>query len=57
MKRLDFLAFSDIKFDVMLMKIPYNWSLDDMQNTLRFDLISESPSFVVLGCGDDIKKL
>jgi N6-adenosine-specific RNA methylase IME4 len=57
MKRLDFLAFSDIKFDVMIMKIPYNWSLDDMQNTLRFDLISESPSFVVLGCGDDIKKL
>ena len=29
-KSLDFLAFSDIKFDVMLLKIPYSWSLDDL---------------------------
>ena len=51
LKSLDFLQFSDIKFDVMLLKIS-DWSLDSLQNSLRFDLISDSPSFIVLGCGN-----
>ena len=57
LKTFDFLQFSDIKFDVMVMKLPFTWSLDSLQNSIRLDLISESPSFVVLGCGGAIKNL
>jgi hypothetical protein len=56
-ENVNFMEFSDIKFDVIVLKIPLmndKWGIDQMLNTIRLDFISESPSFVVLGCGSSI---
>ena len=47
----------DKQFDVIVLKLPIGnpkWSLDEYQNTLRLDLLAESPSFVIVGCGSTI---
>lgn len=33
------------------------WSMDDFQNSLRMDLLAESPSFILVGCGSTIQGL
>ena len=54
---VNFMDFSDIKFDVIVLKIPFenkDWGIDQMLNTIRLDFISDSPSFIVVGCGSNI---
>lgn len=56
MRQLDFMQFD--KFDVMVLKLPLeDWNLDELQNCMRMDLLADSPSFIVLGCGGSIKGL
>ena len=57
MQDLNFLMLSDIKFDVIVLKLPQDASFDVMQNTMRMDLIADSPSFLVIGCGSTLKGL
>ena len=48
------------QFDVVVLKLPLDdpsWSLDEYQNSLRIDLLADSPSFVIVGCGSSIKGL
>ena len=63
-KKTNFMQFD--KFDVILMKLPLesihkkaspNWTLDDFQNSLRIDLLADSPSFIVVGCGSTVQGL
>ena len=54
---LNFMDFSDIRFDVIVLKIPFenkDWGIDQFLNTIRLDFITDSPSFIVLGCGSTI---
>lgn len=48
---------SQVKFDVIVAKLPRNWSLDELQNYVQMDLLAENPSFLVLGCGGDQKRV
>ena len=56
MRRIDLMQFD--KFDVMVLKLPLEtWSLDELQNSIRMDLLADAPSFIVLGCGGTTKGL
>ena len=56
MRRVDLMQFD--KFDVMVLKLPLEaWSLDELQNSIRMDLLADAPSFIVLGCGRTTKGL
>ena len=56
MRRVDLMQFE--KFDVMVLKLPLEtWNLDELQNSIRMDLLADAPSFIVLGCGGTTKGL
>lgn len=59
LKKTNFLMF-DRQFDAVVLKLPKmgsEWSLDELQNSMRLDLIADSPSFVILGCGSTLQGL
>ena len=46
------------KFDVMVLKLPLDtWNIDELLNSVRMDLLADSPSLIVVGCGSTIKGL
>lgn len=46
------------KFDVMVLKLPLDtWNIDELLNSVRMDLLADSPSLIVVGCGSTINGL
>ena len=42
----------------MVLKLPLEtWSIDELLNSVRMDLLADSPSLIVIGCGGTIKGL
>ena len=55
-RSLDLMQFE--KFDVMVLKLPLDtWNIDELLNSVRMDLLADSPSLIVVGCGSTIKGL
>lgn len=42
----------------MVLKLPLDtWNIDELLNSVRMDLLADSPSLIVVGCGSTIKGL